>query len=274
MVLSAEQFRQRRVLKHYGQNAAGNLVRSGAFRACDYTAEGSLHEFADPLGVLAFEAERYKDGTGFQVKFTSKPNPTVPPEQLALKEAVADIVQQDGHQTRAQIEAAEENIHSRFDGLVSKVDALLVYHEKAPPSRPDDVQLLAQVHKQISVGRMNCLLRENFIDRKYGWRKEDKAVALIEHMPRDKLMRVLEGDGDAQGPQSKRAKVDKSQLSLTKMFDKTLSSEVPTPSTGSPSASSQYIAEPEDSAQTAIEEDTDEAGHGAQESLRFRIASE
>ena len=38
--------------------------------------------------ALAFEAARYEDGTGYRVRFSSKPKATVPPEQLALREAV------------------------------------------------------------------------------------------------------------------------------------------------------------------------------------------
>ena len=35
MVLTAEQFRQRRALQKYGRNAADKLVRASAFRECE-----------------------------------------------------------------------------------------------------------------------------------------------------------------------------------------------------------------------------------------------
>ena len=55
MVLNAEQHRQRRALQKYARNAAGKLVRTAAFRACDYTEAGLLREFANDDAVLAFE---------------------------------------------------------------------------------------------------------------------------------------------------------------------------------------------------------------------------
>ena len=76
MVLTAEQFRRRRALQKYGRNAAGNLVRTAAFRACDYTDAGALREFATEDEMLAFEAERYNDGSGHRVRFSSVPMST------------------------------------------------------------------------------------------------------------------------------------------------------------------------------------------------------
>ena len=80
MVLTAEQFRQRRALQKYGRNAADKLVRTSAFRECDYTEAGQLREFVTEAEVLAFEAARYEDGTGSKVKFWNKPRATVAAE--------------------------------------------------------------------------------------------------------------------------------------------------------------------------------------------------
>ena len=76
--IRAEQFRQRRALQKYARNAAGNLVRAAAFRECDYTEAGLLREFSTDDDVLAFEAERYSDGSGYRVKFSSKPKAPSP----------------------------------------------------------------------------------------------------------------------------------------------------------------------------------------------------
>ena len=92
MVLTAEQFRQRRALQKYARNAAGNLVRASAFRECDYAPSGALREFATEGEALAFDAARFEDGTGYRVRFSSEPKATVCPEQLALREAVRDAV--------------------------------------------------------------------------------------------------------------------------------------------------------------------------------------
>ena len=89
MPLSADEKRNKRALANYGRNAAGKLVRAAAFRECDYTAAGQHHEFAAEDEVLAFEAERYNDGSGYRVKFWSQPKATVPKEQLALEASMA-----------------------------------------------------------------------------------------------------------------------------------------------------------------------------------------
>ena len=165
MVLTAEQFRQRRALQKYGRNAADKLVRASAFRECDYTEAGQLREFATEAEVLAFEAARYEDGTGSKVKFWNKPRATVPPEQLALEAAIAHAVGEDGNQTRVQLAGVEEGIHARVDDMEKKLDKVLDYHEKAPPkSQEGDLELMARVQKMCKVGRMNTILREFCID--------------------------------------------------------------------------------------------------------------
>ena len=114
MVLTAEQFRQRRALQKYKRNAADKLVRASAFRECDYTEVGQLREFTTEAEVLAFEAARYEDGTSSKVKFWNKPKATVAPEQLAIEATTAYAVAEDGNQTRVQLAGVEEGIHARM----------------------------------------------------------------------------------------------------------------------------------------------------------------
>lgn len=113
MPLTDTEKRQRRVLAKYGRNAAGKFIRAAAFRECDYTPEGALKEFDTDKDALAFEEERYKDGTGYHVKFWSKPKDTVPKKQLALEKAVRHAVEEDGNKTRVQMEQCDEGQQAR-----------------------------------------------------------------------------------------------------------------------------------------------------------------
>ena len=117
--------RSRRALKNYGTNAAGKIVRKSAFGECDYTEEGDLRQFSDEKAVIAFEQERYEDGTGCHCKFWRKPKDTVPKESLALEKAMTHAVQEDGNRTRVQLENVEESIHARHDHQDRKLDKLL-----------------------------------------------------------------------------------------------------------------------------------------------------
>ena len=149
MVLTAEQFRQRRALQQYGRNTAAEIVRASAFRECDYTEAGQLHEFDTEAEVLAFEAERYNDGSGYRVKFRSKPEATVAREQLA----------ENGNQTRVQLAGVEGSMHTRMDEMEKKLDKVLGCHEKAPPpSQEGDLELMARVQKMCKLGRMSAIV--------------------------------------------------------------------------------------------------------------------
>ena len=155
MVLNAEQHRQRRALQKYARNAAGKLVRAAAFRACDYTEAGLLREFGTEDAVLTFELDRYNDGSGYQVRFSSKPRATVPQEQLALQAALEQAVEEDGNQTRLQLTSVEEGLHARLDDISQRVDAL---RQQNPPATsalasPGDLQLMARVQKSFNVAR-------------------------------------------------------------------------------------------------------------------------
>ena len=155
MVLNAEQHRQRRALQKYARNAAGKLVRAAAFRACDYTEAGLLREFSTEDAVLTFELDCYNDGSGYQVRFSSKPRATVPQEQLALQAALEQAVEEDGNQTRLQLTSVEEGLHARLDDISQRVDAL---RQQNPPATsalasPGDLQLMARVQKSFNVAR-------------------------------------------------------------------------------------------------------------------------
>ena len=142
MPLTAEQKRNRRVLARYAPNAGGNLVRASAFRECDYV-DGSLREFATEAGVLAFEAERFSDGTGSRVKFWSSPKASVPEGQRALHDNLLQTVQAEGNLVCSHLEAAEEGLPERLDEMGARLERLLDYHERPVP--PDDLQIMAQL---------------------------------------------------------------------------------------------------------------------------------
>ena len=153
MPLNAEEKRARRALANYNENPAGNLVRVAAFRECDYTDLGILREFGNKDEVIAFEEARYRDGTGYRVKFTSKPRESVPLVQQALQAALDHSIEEDGNKTRVQLEDATKGFHDRFDGLEADVKRLLEYHEKTPPATaPDDLQLMAASSKRSRSG--------------------------------------------------------------------------------------------------------------------------
>ena len=203
MPLNAEEKRARRALANYSENPAGNLVRVAAFRECDYTDLGILREFGNEDEVVAFEEARYRDGTGYRVKFTSKPRESVPPVQQALQAALDHSIEEDGNKTRVQLEDATTGFHDRFDGLEAGVKRLLEYHEKTPPATaPDDLQLMARVLKEVKVGRANAILQDLRIPRPTGLKKEDKAALLLSKIPREQLLQILAGPTQApnQGP--------------------------------------------------------------------------
>ena len=186
MVLNAEQHRQRRALQKYARNAAGKLVRTAAFRACDYTEAGLLREFANDDAVLAFELDRYSDGSGYQVKFSSKPKATVPQEQLALQASWEQAVEEDGNQTRLQLTSVEEGLRAHLDDISQRLDALRQPNAAATSAlaAPGDLQLMARVQKAFKVARMNAILKECKVERQAGMKMADKAALIVEKVPR------------------------------------------------------------------------------------------
>ena len=194
MPLSAEKKRTRRVLARYAQNAAGSYVRVSAFRECDYRDGGRPREFPTEAEVLAFEAERYSDGTGNRVKFWPSPKASVPEDQRALHDNLAHTVRSEGNAVCAQIEATENGLHDRLDDMGARLERLLAYHEREPPpAPPDDLQLMARLsHKRVPVRSINSLLAEHSGARPpRGLTKGEKAALLIEQLPREKVSRLL-----------------------------------------------------------------------------------
>jgi len=209
MVLNAEQHRQRRALQKYARNAAGKLVRVAAFRACDCTEAGLLREFTNEAEVLAFEAERYSDGSGHWVRFMSTPSAAVPPEQIALQAAVQHSVSEDGNETRVQLASVEDGLHVRLDDISQRLDALLTHNPAAVPTRtsPGELQLMARVQKSFKVARMNAILKECKVERQAGMKMADKAALIVEKVPRDRLLNFL-GASDEDAPAKKKSRTE------------------------------------------------------------------
>ena len=68
----------------------------------------------------------------------------------------------DNSETHGMLE--EQN--SRCDRLEEKLDKMLKHHEKIPPSKLDDLDLMAKVLNIFKVGRMNAILQEFKVKRR------------------------------------------------------------------------------------------------------------
>jgi len=176
-------------MQKYGRNAANQFVRIAAFRACDYTPAGDLNQFQCEADVFAFETARWEDGTGYKVRFSSRPRATVPAEQLAV-EAVGNVIAEDGNQTRVQLSVVDEGLHTRLDAIDSRLNRVLDCAEP-PPSQAGDLQVMARLQKLCKVGRMNSLLKEHDIHYEVGLKVADKAALLVQKLPRDRLLEIL-----------------------------------------------------------------------------------
>jgi len=191
MGFTAEQHRQRRTMQKYGRNATNKFVRTAAFRACDYTPSGELHEFSCEADVLAFETARYQDGTGYKVKFWNRPRATVAAEQLALEATVVHAVADDGNETRVQLSMVEEGIHTRMDAIVDAMASTPAHCSEPPKGQAGDLELMARLQKMCKVRRMNSLLKEHGIQHEVGLKVADKAALLVQKVPRDRLLEIL-----------------------------------------------------------------------------------
>ena len=80
----------------------------------------------------------------------------------------------------------------RCDGLQTSVDKLLEYHEKVPPSNPDDLDLMENVLNKFKVGRMNAILQQFNVERPVGVKREGKAILIVKNVPRSELLKLLE----------------------------------------------------------------------------------
>ena len=94
------------------------------------------------------------------------------------------VVMMEGERTRTTVE-------ERCDGLEAKVDKLLEYHEKVPPSNPGDLDLMEKVLNKFKVGMMNGILQQFEIERPAGVKREGKAALIVKHVPRTELLKLL-----------------------------------------------------------------------------------
>ena len=193
MPLSAEEKRRRRALARYAQTKAGTYVRASAFRECDFCEDDSLRQFWSEAEVLAFEAERYCDGTGNRVKFWSAPRSAVPEGQLALRDHLKHTVCDEGNTVRVQLEAAEERLHARLNDLDDRMGRLLAYHDQEPPpSQMGELKLMALLQRTVPVQAMDACLAEHCGARpSRGMFKSEKAAILVRELPRAKLDKLL-----------------------------------------------------------------------------------
>ena len=65
-------------------------------------------------------------------------------------------------------------------------------NEKIPPSKPDDLDLMAKVLNIFDVKGMNAILKEFKVKKGTSSRKEDKAALIVKAIPRDKLFKLFE----------------------------------------------------------------------------------
>jgi len=105
-----------RARANYGKNAAGKWVRRKAWRECDYTPEGHLHEFDTEDAFLKFEQSRHQQGH-YQAHYEKKARDTVPEDQLPLQRAITHAVERTGNMVMVGIEAFEDHMHARFDDM-------------------------------------------------------------------------------------------------------------------------------------------------------------
>ena len=64
-------------------------------------------------------------------------------------------------------------------------------NEKIPPSKPDDLDLMAKVLNMFDVRGMNAILKEFKVKECTRSRKEDKAARIVKAIPRDRLLPKL-----------------------------------------------------------------------------------
>ena len=181
--------RKRFCKTRYGENVAGKWVRKSAFREIDYdpNSPDRLREFDTFDAAFEFDEARRLDGTGGRhAKPYPKPKDTVPKEQLALQKAMTHAVQEDGNKTRVQLEHVEDGLHEALSemraemrAIEAKTDKIIEYHEKVPPSNPDDLALMEKVLNKFKVGRMNTLLKQFQVDRPAGVKREGKASLIV-----------------------------------------------------------------------------------------------
>ena len=104
----------------------------------------------------------------------------------------------------------QEIVNNRCDKLEEQVGKLLDYHEKAPPSNPSDLDLMAKVLNRFKVARMNEILKKYHVDRPAGVKKEGKAALIVKHVPSSQLLQLLEESGSLSKTDSGTSKKENS----------------------------------------------------------------
>jgi hypothetical protein len=102
----------------------------------------------------------------------------------------------------------QEIVNNRCDKLEEQVEKLLDYHEKAPPSNPSDLDLMAKVLNRFKVARMNEILKKYHVDRPAGVKKEGKAALIVKHVPSTQLLQLLEESGSLSKTDSGMSKTE------------------------------------------------------------------
>jgi len=76
------------------------------------------------------------------------------------------------------------------------IDKICEYHEKVPPSNPDDLDLMERVLNKFKVRRMNAILQQFNVERPDGVKREGKAALIVKNIPREELLKLLEAPED------------------------------------------------------------------------------
>ena len=99
-----------------------------------------------------------------------------------------------------------DETQSKIDDLGAKMDKLLEYHEKVPPSNPDDLGLMERVLANFKVRRMNAILQQFNVERPKGVKREGKAALIVKSVPRGDLLNLFEAPADPEEPKKKKEK--------------------------------------------------------------------
>ena len=117
---------------------------------------------------------------------------------------------------------ARDTVNNRCDAIESKVDKVLEFHERVPPSNPGDLDLMAKVLNKCRVRRMNQILQDFNVKRPGGVKREGKAALIVKHVPREQLLKLLDApDGHGERPaNSTPSSSSGSQTNMDNFFNK------------------------------------------------------
>ena len=94
-------------------------------------------------------------------------------------------------------------VEKRCDGLRSSLDKILEYHERVPPSNPEELDLMERVLKKFKVGRMDNILNQFNVERAAGVKRERKAALIVKNVPRDQLIKLFESPEEQEETKTK-----------------------------------------------------------------------